>query len=145
MKDDDPKVIHLSISTNNEEITEKKIEITDWVEHFTHTMRFLYIDYMSEEEEEEEELDAETVRFSYQFERELRTIILLDCDPIVIKFILKFFLENLFDPENSPKGKWMELICDDDMKINALKVINAVLYSTIKQITTEPPSNKTSE
>jgi hypothetical protein len=41
-------------------------------------------------------------------------------------------MDTIFDPEKAPLNReWMDLIADDDMKLNALRVVNTVFHSVL--------------
>jgi hypothetical protein len=128
MSDDEIKII--TLNPNKEEVKNdnEEIDLSHSIENFTYTFRMLYMDYMCDDAEAE--LDAETIRFSYQFERELKYV-LFDNNYNIETFV-QLFMDAIFDPEKAPFNReWMDLIADDDMKLNALRVVNTVLHSVL--------------
>ncbi len=131
MKDNDKdfRIVSLHNETDIDEPVEQ-LDLTNIVERFVSTMRMMYMDHTCDEEEE---LDTETIRTSYQLAKELRYAI-SDCGEDMGLY-LHIYLETLFNDEQSPiNGTWFELICDDDMKINALKIMHSVQYSVCQML-----------
>lgn len=127
-ENDEIRIIHLNTNEEKGKINSDKIDLSNSIDHFTHTFRMLYMDYMSDEDEEE--LDAETIRFSYQFERELKYA-LFD-NSYNVEVFIQIFMDTIFDPEKAPLDReWIDLIADDDMRLNALRVVNTVFHSVL--------------
>lgn len=130
-KDDDIKVIPF-ISEENPVIPEQeeKVRPEEALDLFLEQLRLLYMDIFSDEDEEE--LDPETIRASYQLQRELRYAV---CDQgQVIHVILALYLDRVHDI-NRPSDcheSWYDLFSDDDMRVNAIRIMNMVHYEVIK-------------
>jgi len=123
---------------------EEKLDLSNTVERFISAMRILYTDHMCDGYDDEEELDIETMRTSYLFARELKYAIADGGEDILLH--VNIFLETIFKPEHSPYGNsWFELICDDDMKINALKVMQSVQYGVIQMLMEKISDNMNGE
>lgn len=117
-KNDHPKIKHNSI------------DVTSPVAHFLTSMRLLYLEYMCEDDDDD--LDIEVVRFSYQFERELRYVISDTDFRGETDKLLETFMNHIFHPDVSPLGThWIDLLSDDNMQINALRVMNGVYHSLL--------------
>jgi hypothetical protein len=122
-KDKELKIIQLEPTDT---VEEEHLDLTNTTERFTTTIRLVFMEYMGEDADDE--IDAETVKLSYQLARELKYAI-SDCGEDM-ELYLHVFLETLFDEEQSPYHRdWLELFSDDEMRINALRIIQSVQYA----------------
>ena len=127
MKDEDKtkdelKIVSIDEIDNEEKTVEDRDKYTDSVVQFLHEMRLLYLDLMSGEDE----VDTETIRASYQFQREVRYA-LTDCGSKIDVYV-HIFLTAIYNPEEAPNGaSWYEFFADDD-RVSALKILNMLIY-----------------
>lgn len=127
MSDDDEKIIRISTFENETKEAESKkdeeYDLSGTIEIFTHNMRMMYLDHMSDPNEEE--IDTELIKASEELKRELRYVIYDGGKDM--ELYLHLYLENWFDQENTPySSSWFSLISSDDMRINALRIILSI-------------------
>tara|TARA_R110001592_G_scaffold142674_5_gene364902 strand:+ start:288 stop:722 length:435 start_codon:yes stop_codon:yes gene_type:complete len=127
MKKDKPNVKLIDSTEIIEE--DESLDYSNSVSETLATFRNLYLDIVCEDDED----DIENLKLSYELERELRHAIYDSGERIHV--FLHLYLENLFSTEVSPyKSSWIRFFSDDDMRINAYRILSAIQYDVTKML-----------
>ena len=114
------------VKLHDEDKIEEELDLSSSIQRFVHTMRMVYLDHLCDDDDDE--LDSEIVRTSYQLAQELKYAI-ADCGEDMSLY-LHLYLENVFDLDKpAHHDSWFELMCDDDMKVTALKLLVSTQYA----------------
>ena len=127
MKKDKPNVKLIDSTEIIEE--DESLDYSNSVSETLATFRNLYLDIVCEDDED----DIENLKLSYELERELRHAIYDSGERIDV--FLHLYLENSFSTEVSPyKSSWIRFFSDDDMRINAYRILSAIQYDVTKML-----------